>query len=168
MNKHVVNHPSKSAAISTRLLIWSFSVLVLAGILAAAQLAVSVRKEMRELVDANLMQYASSLYMLEQQVQGYGHVSEPLNLDKHNDEHDDDHDDDDKKDKQHTNPSAINALKYIGSDASANSLAKREAILLPGAKKEVEILLLLPMTNVTAIVSPIARPNPRKHAPIMP
>lgn len=55
--------------------------MVLAGILAATQLAIGVRKEMRELIDANLMQYASSLYMLEQQVQGYGHVSEPLNLD---------------------------------------------------------------------------------------
>ena len=81
--------------------------MVLAGILAAAQLAVSVRKEMRELVDANLMQYASSLYMLEQQVQGYGHVSEPLNLDKHHDDDHNDGDDDDKKDKQHKSVNTI-------------------------------------------------------------
>ena len=80
--------------------------MVLAGILAATQLAIGVRKEMRELIDANLMQYASSLYMLEQQVQGYGHVSEPLNLDKHDDgDHDDD--DEDKKDESHNNLSAI-------------------------------------------------------------
>ena len=70
--------------------------MVLAGILAATQLAIGVRKEMRELIDANLMQYASSLYMLEQQVQGYGHVSEPLNLDKHDDG---DHDDEGERDQ---------------------------------------------------------------------
>lgn len=64
--------------------------MVIAGILAAAQLAIGVRKEMRELIDANLMQYASSLYMLEQQVQGYGHVSEPLKLEDHDDDDDDD------------------------------------------------------------------------------
>ena len=82
--------------------------MVLAGILAATQLAIGVRKEMRELIDANLMQYASSLYMLEQQVQGYGHVSEPLNLDKHDDDDHNDGDDDDKKDKQHK---SVNTIK---------------------------------------------------------
>lgn len=70
-------------SISTRLLVWSLSVLLLAGILTAAQLAIGVRKEMRELIDANLMQYASSVYMLEQKVQGYGHVSEPPKLEHH-------------------------------------------------------------------------------------
>ena len=69
--------------------------MVIAGTLIAAQLAIGTRKEMRELIDANLMQYASSLYMLEQQVQGYDHVSEPLQL--HDDEDEDDDDDDHKK-----------------------------------------------------------------------
>ena len=73
-------------SISRRLLAWSFSVLVLVGALASLQLSYSVRKEMLELVDSNLVQYANSLYMLEQQVQGYGHVSEPLKFDKDDDQ----------------------------------------------------------------------------------
>ena len=91
MNNTNNTFTSKNPSISTRLLLWSFSVLVIAGLLIAAQLAIGIRKEMRELIDANLMQSASSLYMLEQQIQGYGHVSEPLQL------HDDDDDDDDNK-----------------------------------------------------------------------
>ena len=82
----------QARSISRRLLAWSFSVLVLVGALASFQLSYSIRKEMLELVDTNLIQYANSLYMLEQQVQGYGHVSEPLKFD-------DDEEDDDDKDK---------------------------------------------------------------------
>ena len=93
MNNTNNTFTSKNPSISTRLLLWSFSVLVIAGLLIAAQLAIGIRKEMRELIDANLMQSASSLYMLEQQIQGYGHVSEPLQL------HDDDDDDDDDNKK---------------------------------------------------------------------
>jgi len=81
-------------SISRRLLAWSFSVLVLVGALASFQLSYSIRKEMLELVDTNLIQYANSLYMLEQQVQGYGHVSEPLKFD------DEDEEDKDKRDKK--------------------------------------------------------------------
>lgn len=82
----------QARSISRRLLAWSFSVLVLVGALASFQLSYSIRKEMLELVDTNLIQYANSLYMLEQQVQGYGHISEPLKFD-------DEEDDDDEQDK---------------------------------------------------------------------
>ena len=92
-------------SISRRLLGWSFSVLVLVGALASFQLSYSIRKEMLELVDTNLIQYANSLYMLEQQVQGYGHVSEPLKFD--DDEEDDDDKDKDKHDnKEHSSKKA--------------------------------------------------------------
>ena len=70
--------------------------MLLASILAAVQFSRSTQSEMNELVDANLIQYANSLSMLEQQVQGYGHISENLHIDDH--EKDDDHrrDDDDR------------------------------------------------------------------------
>ena len=42
-------------SISRRLLAWSFSVLVLVGALASFQLSYSIRKEMLELVDNNLI-----------------------------------------------------------------------------------------------------------------
>ena len=42
------------------------------------------------------------------------------------------------------------------------------AIVYWGAKSEADTCGLLPMTIVTAIVSPIARPNPRMTAPMMP
>ena len=90
----------QARSISRRLLAWSFSVLVLVGALASFQLSYSIRKEMLELVDTNLIQYANSLYMLEQQVQGYGHVSEPLKFD--DDEEDDDDDDDEEEENDET------------------------------------------------------------------
>ena len=88
------NNFLQQRSISRRLLAWSLSVLVLVGALASFQLSYSIRKEMLELVDTNLIQYANSLYMLEQQVQGYGHVSEPLKFD------DEDEEDKDKRDKK--------------------------------------------------------------------
>jgi two-component system sensor histidine kinase QseC len=103
-------------SISRRLLAWSFSVLVLVGALASFQLSYSIRKEMLELVDNNLIQYANSLYMLEQQVQGYGHVSEPLKFD------DEDEEDKDKRDKKDhsSNKSSNWVLKNKSSTAGSN------------------------------------------------
>src|SRR5207237_171211 len=49
--------------------------------------------------------------------------------------------------------------------ASENSLARRLDIVWAGAKREERIWLLLPITNVTAIVSPAARANPSITAP---
>ncbi len=83
--------------IRTRLLSWTFIVLLLASVLAAVQFSRSIQSEMNELVDANLIQYANSLSMLEQQVQGYGHISENLRLDDH--KKDDDHARDDDDDR---------------------------------------------------------------------
>ena len=56
----------------------------------------------------------------------------------------------------------------MSSEASVNSLARVEAMLLPAEKSEAEISWRLPMTKVTAMVSPMARPRPRKQAPTIP
>ena len=61
--------------------------------------------------------------------------------------------------KNRMQPSAISALSCMPS-ASLNSLAMREAIVEPGSKIEAERRLALPTTNVTAMVSPSARPRP--------
>jgi hypothetical protein len=54
-------------------------------------------------------------------------------------------------------------------DASANSLAITLAMLnMPGLKSDADISERLPITIVTAIVSPTARPSPRSVAPSMP
>ena len=58
--------------------------------------------------------------------------------------------------------------RCTGSAASLNSLASAEAIELPGSNSEALILYALPMTNVTAIVSPSARPRPSMMPPITP
>ena len=52
--------------------------------------------------------------------------------------------------------------------ASVNSLAITAAIEYCGAKSDAEICALLPMTMVTAMVSPSARPNPSITAPTIP
>ena len=52
--------------------------------------------------------------------------------------------------------------------ASANSLAMTLAIVSAGLKERRRYLRRLPMTIVTAIVSPSARPRPRMIAPKMP
>ena len=67
-----------------------------------------------------------------------------------------------------TRPSAISDARCTGSAASLNSLASAEAIELPGANSDALILYALPMTNVTAIVSPSARPRPSMMPPITP
>jgi hypothetical protein len=51
--------------------------------------------------------------------------------------------------------------------ASVNSLAIAAAIELLGIRSEAERSCALPSTNVTAIVSPSARPSPRKIAPMI-
>ena len=65
-------------------------------------------------------------------------------------------------------PSVINAEKCAGSDASLNSFASEEAIELPGSNNFAEMLYALPITKVTAIVSPSARPRPSMMPPITP
>ena len=48
---------------------------------------------------------------------------------------------------------------------SGNSSATIEAMVLPGPNSDVEIRLVLPITKVTAIVSPSARPSPSMMPP---
>ena len=52
--------------------------------------------------------------------------------------------------------------------ASLNSLAMTLAMVLAGANSEATICARLPMTMVTAIVSPMARPRPSMIAPRIP
>ena len=63
---------------------------------------------------------------------------------------------------------STSALTYMELVASVNSFASTLAIVYPGSKTEKEIVGRLPMTIVTAIVSPIALPNPSKVAPKIP
>ena len=63
-------------------------------------------------------------------------------------------------------PSAISALSCRPT-ASLNSLAMREAMVEPGSKIESDRRLALPITKVTAMVSPSARPSPSMIAPMM-
>ena len=57
---------------------------------------------------------------------------------------------------------------YRSPTASVNSLAMEDEIVVPGASSEVLIRWALPITNVTAIVSPRARPKPSMMPPTMP
>src|SRR4029079_7206712 len=59
-----------------------------------------------------------------------------------------------------TRPSVISAPRWIGSAASLHSFASAEAMELPGSNSDARIRYALPITNVTAIVSPSARPRP--------
>ena len=59
-----------------------------------------------------------------------------------------------------SSPSSISAEVYRSPTASANSLARDEAMLFPGASSEGLRCWVLPITKVTAMVSPRARPNP--------
>lgn len=129
MNNSIERTAPKSSSISTRLLVWSFSALLIAGILTAAQLAIGIRKEMRELIDANLMQYASSLYMLEQQVQGYDHVSEPLKLDD-----DDDEDKGDDGDHKKITPSVTEGKSKVSSEFYSGYAVAFQIWDLPSAR----------------------------------
>src|SRR4029450_1708092 len=67
-----------------------------------------------------------------------------------------------------TSPSEMSEARWTGSAASLNSLASAEAIELPGLKSAALIRYALPITNVTAIVSPSARPRPSMIPPITP
>ena len=67
-----------------------------------------------------------------------------------------------------TRPISTSAFRYSSVSASVNSLAITAAIVYCGANSDAEILGLLPITIVTAIVSPSARPKPSMTAPTMP
>jgi hypothetical protein len=67
-----------------------------------------------------------------------------------------------------TNPTAISADRCRSPDASLNSLAISDAIVYAGANSDAEISGRLPMTIVTAMVSPRARPSPKMMPPMMP
>src|SRR5882762_3168833 len=67
-----------------------------------------------------------------------------------------------------TSPNSISALKYKLPVASENSFARTAAMEYPGEKREAEIVGLLPMTMVTAIVSPSARASARNTEPKIP
>ena len=63
-------------------------------------------------------------------------------------------------------PSAISEERYMSESASVNSFAMVAAMELPGSSSEADSRCALPSTKVTAIVSPSARPRPRKMPPI--
>lgn len=66
-------------------------------------------------------------------------------------------------------PSSISADVCSPGAASANSFASADVMLLPGEYSDtLSSRFVLPMTNVTAIVSPSARPRPSITPPITP
>src|SRR5215469_7219556 len=65
-------------------------------------------------------------------------------------------------------PNAINEDRYRSPTASVNSFASDAEIVVPGCRIEALMLCALPMTKVTAIVSPRARPRPSMVPPTMP
>src|SRR5437763_6809285 len=67
-----------------------------------------------------------------------------------------------------SSPISMSACTYSSSAASVNSLAMTAAIVYCGLYSEAEMIGLLPMTMVTAMVSPSARPKPSMTAPRMP
>ena len=67
-----------------------------------------------------------------------------------------------------SSPISISACRYRSSAASLNSFAITAAIVYCGAKTESDSLGVLPITIVTAMVSPSARPKPSMMAPMMP
>ena len=67
-----------------------------------------------------------------------------------------------------TSPISTSADRCSSSAASANSLATTAAIVYCGANSDAEIFGLFPITIVTAIVSPSARPKPSITAPMIP
>ena len=67
-----------------------------------------------------------------------------------------------------TRPISTRAARYSASAASVNSLAMTADIVYCGANSDAAICGLFPITIVTAIVSPSARPNPSMTAPMMP
>src|SRR6185436_177189 len=67
-----------------------------------------------------------------------------------------------------TRPISTSAFRYRRSAASVNSLAMTAAIVYCGANSDSDTFGLFPITIVTAIVSPSARPKPSMTAPMMP
>src|SRR5262249_42959184 len=67
-----------------------------------------------------------------------------------------------------TSPISTRAARYRSSAASVNSFAITAAIVYCGANSDSETRGLFPMTIVTAIVSPSARPKPSITAPTIP
>ena len=67
-----------------------------------------------------------------------------------------------------TRPISISALICRSLAASVNSFAMTDAMVYCGANKDRDIVGLFPMTIVTAIVSPKARPSPSMMAPMIP
>src|SRR5512146_3197013 len=65
-------------------------------------------------------------------------------------------------------PTAISDDRSRSLVASLNSFAISDAIVYPGANSEAEMSCALPITIVTAIVSPSARPSPRMIPPMIP
>src|SRR5437762_12364261 len=65
-------------------------------------------------------------------------------------------------------PTAISADKWRSLVASLNSFAINDAIVYPGANNDADISGRFPITMVTAIVSPRARPRPSIIPPMMP
>src|SRR6266403_1366997 len=70
--------------------------------------------------------------------------------------------------KNSAKPISIKAERYRSPVASVNSLASTLAMVYPGANSDVAISGRLPITIVTAMVSPSARPKPKMIAPTMP
>src|SRR5262249_36192617 len=65
-------------------------------------------------------------------------------------------------------PTSTSAEKYRSSAASVNSLARTAAIGYCGINSDADTRVLSPMTSVTAMVSPSARPRPSMTAPTIP
>src|ERR1700722_6485622 len=73
-----------------------------------------------------------------------------------------------KEMRNNNRPNAIRDEVYRSPTASVNSLAMDEEIVVPGANNEVLMRCSLPITKVTAMVSPSARPRPNITPPTMP
>ena len=67
-----------------------------------------------------------------------------------------------------TNPISTSALTCSASAASENSLAMTADMVYCGASNDSVTFGSLPITMVTAMVSPSARPKPNMMAPAMP
>src|SRR5262249_4893188 len=67
-----------------------------------------------------------------------------------------------------TTPSATSEELYRSPVASVNSLAMDAEMVVPGASSEGLMRCALPMTKVTAMVSPSARPRPSMMPPMVP
>src|SRR5271165_232606 len=70
--------------------------------------------------------------------------------------------------RNNNSPSAMSEEVYRSPTASVNSLAMAEEIVVPGASSEELMRCALPITKVTAMVSPRARPKPSMIPPTIP